>query len=158
MKYVDYKTELQKPENSSILAKVKADFTAFLLNESDHPSYANLVEFCDHQFMFRMKPIANNSFVGDQVVYSIWHTWLSSNGFKYLGLQHQPMLRGFAVYGDWAGGTFFGCDGNLYGVPIDSKTLINDCELMKGVLKKAKAAYPKIHWQLIDVQIEWRKA
>lgn len=158
MKYVDYKNELQKPENKSILARVKADFTSFLLNESDHPSYANLVEFCDHQFMFRMKLEANNQFVGDQVVYSIWHTWLACNGFKYLGLQHQEMYHGFAVYCDWNHGTFFADDGDMYQIPIPQKTLIDDCKFMEGVLKKAKAAYPELNWRVIDVQIEWRKA
>lgn len=158
MKYVDYKEELKKPENKSILAKVKTDFISFLLNESDHPSYANLVEFCDHSFMFRLTLNSKNSSVNDQVVYSIWHTWLACNGFKYLGLQHQPILGGFSVYGDWNHGTFFGLDNNLYHVPIDSLTLVNDYDFMKQVLEKAKATYPEINWRLIDVRTEWRKA
>lgn len=157
MKYVDYKNELQKPENSSILAKVKADFKAFLLNESDHPSLADLAVFSDHDFMF-VTNIKINSLINNQILYSIWHTWLASNGFKYLGLQHQPILGGFSVYGDWNHGTFFGRDDNLYHVPIDSLTLVNDYDFMKQVLGKAKATYPEINWRLIDVRTEWRKA
>lgn len=68
------------------------------------------------------------------------------------------MYRGFAVYGDWNGGTFFGSTGDLYLIPIPEKTLINDYEFMKGIMEKAKVAHPKINWRLIDVQIEWRKA
>lgn len=157
MKYVDYKNELQKPENSSILAKVKADFKAFLLNESDHPSLANLAVFSDHDFMF-VTNIKINSLINNQILYSIWHTWLASNGFKYLDLQHQSMFGGFAVYCDGDHGTFFGTTGELYMLPIPEKALINDYEFMKGILKKAKAAYPKLNWRLIDVRIEWRKA
>lgn len=44
MKYVDYKNELQSPKIVLFWLKSKLILQLFLLNESDHPSYANLVE------------------------------------------------------------------------------------------------------------------
>ena len=155
MKYVDYKKELKKPENREILNKIIEDFRNYLENESNGLAHYAECGFDYHQFWFMANHQGEHA---DQELHSVWHCWLTSNGFKYLGLQHQRMFRGFCVYAPWDNGSFFANDGDMYLMPIPEKTLINDYEFMKGVLEKAKAAYPQLNWQILDVQIEWRKA
>lgn len=65
---------------------------------------------------------------------------------------HFPMLFGFAVL--YRGQHFLDKNMQMYGVPVDTKTLVNDKDwVIRYILEPAKLSYDPEHLQLVQVNI-----